>query len=409
MKLSVIIVSYNVRHYLEQCVRSVLSSVPSGISTEIFIVDNASQDGTIGYLRQRFTRTSGSTTIRIIANARNIGFGRANNQAIRKATGEYILFLNPDTLVTEQTLTDCLTFADTHPNMGGLGVKMLRDNGGFALESRRGHPTPWTAFCKMTGLAALFPRSRRFGRYYLRYLDENRESEIDIISGAFMLVRKTALDKSGMFDEDFFMYGEDIDLSYRLRLAGYRNYYLPVPILHYKGESTQKSSYKYVHIFYEAMLIFFRKHYRHYGVFFTFPIKTAILVRGIIALIGQQIKNVKSFITPYRRNREDRYLYLGTHSDAIRELAAQWSLNIDIIETTARQTPEGHLASGISTAPYAYIVYDVCDFSRSDILNLFSRSDHRKFIGTFDPQTHVLITGADTFSFNPVKNEQQLD
>lgn len=142
MKLSVIIVSFNVRHYLEQCVRSVLSSVPSGMSTEIFIVDNASQDGTINYLRQRFPRISGSTTIRIIANARNIGFGRANNQAIRKATGEYILFLNPDTLITEQTLTDCLAFATSHPEMGGLGVKMLRDNGSFALESRRGHPTP---------------------------------------------------------------------------------------------------------------------------------------------------------------------------------------------------------------------------------------------------------------------------
>ena len=146
---------------------------------------------------------------------------------------------------------------DTHPEAGATGVAMLKDDGGFAWESRRGLPTPFTSFCKMTGLCALFPHSRRLGRYYMRYLDKNKTNQIDVISGAFCMVRRSALDKTGLLDEDFFMYGEDIDLSYRLLQCGYKNYYQPLRILHYKGESTHKSSFRYVHVFYKAMLIFF--------------------------------------------------------------------------------------------------------------------------------------------------------
>ena len=256
MKLSVIIVSYNVKHYLEQCLRSVFKSV-TATETEIFVVDNASHDNSPAHIEKAFPKTE-YPNLHIIKNARNVGFGKANNQAVAKSTGEYILFLNPDTILTENTLKEVVEYADAHPEAGGFGTMMLYSNGKFAKESRRGLPTPWTAFCKMSGLNALFPQSRIFGKYYMRYLDKEQANEIEIISGAFLFARRSALEKAGLFDEKFFMYGEDIDLSYRLLQQEYKNHYIPSPIIHYKGESTQKSTFRYVHIFYTAMLIFFK-------------------------------------------------------------------------------------------------------------------------------------------------------
>ena len=181
-----------------------------------------------------------------------------------------MLLLNPDTLVAEDTLRSCLDFLDARPTVGAVGVRMLNSDGSFAPESRRGLPTPFTSFCKMTGLWTLFPKSRLFGRYYMRYLNPDEANPIEVISGAFNMVRRKALDQIGLLDEDFFMYGEDIDLSYRLLQGGWENYYLPCTILHYKGESTVKSSFRYVNVFYKAMLIFFNKHYgpRHRTVNF---------------------------------------------------------------------------------------------------------------------------------------------
>ena len=234
--------------------------------------------------------------LHIIANRHNLGFGKANNLALKKATGEFILFLNPDTILTEHTLHDCIAFARTRPNLGGLGVKMLRDNGEFALESRRSLPTPWTSFCKITGLATLFPKSKLFGKYNLRFQSEDESSQIDIISGAFLFAKHEVLKKTGGFDEQFFMYGEDIDLSYRILKAGYKNYYLPTPILHYKGESTHKNSFRYVHVFYEAMLIFFRKHYRHYSLLLSIPIMAAIILSACLSLVSRQLRRFKRFL-----------------------------------------------------------------------------------------------------------------
>ncbi len=254
MKLSVVIVSYNAKYYLEQCLLSVFHSKVEG-GMEVFVVDNNSSDGCIGYLSQRFPQ------VRYIQNTENVGFSRANNQAIRLAKGEYVLILNPDTILTEHTLQDCISHLDAHPEAGATGVSMYSHDGHFAWESRRGLPTLWTSFCKMSGLGSIFPQSRLFGRYYMRYLDRREPSQIEVISGAFNMMRHKALDQVGLLDEDFFMYGEDIDLSYRLLQGGWQNWYLPTPIIHYKGVSTQKSSYRYVHIFYEAMLIFYRKHF----------------------------------------------------------------------------------------------------------------------------------------------------
>ena len=256
MDLSIIIVSYNVRYFLEQCLFSIYGS-KGNFEYEVFVVDNASKDGSVNYIRHRFPHRE-YPTLHVIENVRNVGFGRANNQALERAKGKYVLFLNPDTLLAENTLADCLAFAESHEDLGALGVMMLQTNGLFANESRRGLPTPWTAFCKMSGLASLFPKSRIFGRYYMRYLDKNQPSEIEIVSGAFMLLKNDSLKRLGGFDEQFFMYGEDIDLSYRMLRGGMKNYYMPTPMLHYKGKSTQKSSFRYVQYFMEPCSSFSR-------------------------------------------------------------------------------------------------------------------------------------------------------
>lgn len=269
MKLSIVIVSYNVRSYLEACLQSVRKAL-EGIEGEVFVVDNHSSDDTVSVLRSQYS------WVRLIENQENLGFAKANNIAIRQSQGDYVLLLNPDTVVGEQTLRSALLFMDEHPKAGGAGVMMLNTDGTRAPESRRALPTPWISCLKMLGFTK---------RYYMSHLPWDAPGRIDVVSGAFCLLRKEALDKIGLLDEDFFMYGEDIDLSYRLLKAGWENWYLPYAIVHHKGKSTQKSDYRYVHIFYQAMLIFFRKHYSHLSIFYTLPVKMAIYFRASIALI----------------------------------------------------------------------------------------------------------------------------
>ena len=269
MKLSIVIVSYNVRSYLEQCLDSVQKAA-EGLETEVFVVDNASSDDTVEVIGSRYP------WVQLIANKENLGFARANNIAIRQAQGEYVLLLNPDTTVAEHTLREAIAFMDNHPQAGGAGVMMHNEDGTRAPESRRAIPTPWVSALKMLGFTS---------RYYMSHLPWDEPARIEVISGAFCLLRHEALDRIGLLDEDFFMYGEDIDLSYRLLKGGWENWYLPLPIVHYKGKSTQKSEFRYVHIFYQAMLIFFRKHYSHLSILYTLPVKAAIYFRAFIALI----------------------------------------------------------------------------------------------------------------------------
>lgn len=285
VKLSVVIVNYNVKHFIEQCLFSVLKAAQH-VSCEVFVVDNNSVDGSVALIKSRFPQ------ITLIENTTNTGFSVANNQAIRQATGEYVLLLNPDTVVQEDTFLKTVAFMDEHPEAGGLGVKMLDGQGNFAPESKRGLPTPAVAFYKMFGLSKLFPRSRKFGRYHLTYLSEKEVQEIDVISGAFMLMRKAVLDRIGLLDETFFMYGEDIDLSYRITQAGYKNYYFPyTQIIHYKGESTKRSSINYVLVFYKAMAIFSKKHFSGSHTFwFSFLINLAIVLKAGAALLGRFFK-----------------------------------------------------------------------------------------------------------------------
>ena len=287
MKLSVVIVNYNVKFFVEQCLLSVRQAVAAmdarygAGSCEVFLVDNNSVDGSCEMVAEKFPE------VKLIANRENTGFSKANNQAMRISRGEYVLLLNPDTVVEKDTFVSTVAFMDAHPDAGGLGVKMLDGKGNFLPESKRGLPTPAVAFYKIFGLSALFKKSRRFGRYHLTYLDKDQNHEIEVLSGAFMLMRKSVLDKVGLLDEDYFMYGEDIDLSYRILKGGYKNYYFAgTRIIHYKGESTKKSSVNYVFVFYRAMIIFARKHFSGGNAgLFSFVINTAIWLRAGLALL----------------------------------------------------------------------------------------------------------------------------
>jgi len=279
MDISIVIVNYNVKHFLEQCLHSVYNSL-NNIESEVFVVDNNSVDGSCQMIKDKFPE------VKLIENKDNLGFAKANNQAIRIAKGRYILLLNPDTFVQEDTLKKCVDFCNQHPKAGGLGVKMIDGKGNFLPESKRSLPTPIVAFYKIFGLSSLFPKSKKFGRYHMGYLDKDKNHKIEILAGAFMMLRKEVLDRIGLLDENFFMYGEDIDLSYRIIKAGYDNYYFAdTTIIHYKGESTKKGSINYVLVFYKAMIIFAKKHFSVKNArIYTLLIKLAVYLRAAIGI-----------------------------------------------------------------------------------------------------------------------------
>lgn len=288
MKLSVIIVNYNVRYFLEQALLSAQRAL-QGLDGELWVVDNNSADDSVEMVRTKFPN------VHLIANTQNTGFATANNQAIRACSGEYILLLNPDTLVEENTFSTCIEFMDAHPEAGAVGVKMLDGSGKYLPESKRGFPSPWVSFCKTVGLHALFPKSPRFNQYYLGHLSAEETHPVDVLAGAFMFMRRSALDKAGLLDEAFFMYGEDIDLSYRIKKAGFENYYLPdTKIIHYKGESTKKGSLNYVKTFYQAMIIFANKHFTGRGAkWFVGMLQIAIWLRAGITVVANLVKRVR--------------------------------------------------------------------------------------------------------------------
>ncbi len=287
MQISIIIVNYNVRYFLEQALRSVLKA-SEGMDNEIWVVDNNSSDDSVRMVSENFPN------IKLIANKENVGFSKANNQAIKECNGKYVLLLNPDTVIEENTLKKCYDFMERTPEAGGLGVRMIDGAGKFLPESKRGFPTPFVAFCKTFGLSKFFPKSKIFNRYHLGYLPENETNEIEVLAGAFMLMPKAVLDKIGMLDEAFFMYGEDIDLSYRITKGGFKNYYFPeTTIIHYKGESTKKGSLNYVKTFYQAMIIFAKKHFQGTGAtFFVLMLQMAIYLRASITLISNLLNNL---------------------------------------------------------------------------------------------------------------------
>lgn len=285
MQLSVIIVNYNVQYFLEQCLVSVINACRN-IDAEILVIDNCSTDGSKAFFEGRFNEVS------FIWHTENEGFSRANNLALKQAKGEIILFLNPDTLVPENCLKKSLHFYTTQAGIGALGIHMIDGSGRFLKESKRGFPSPVTSMFKLAGLANKFPSSKLFARYYLGHLPENKTSEADVLSGAFMMVSKKILDNTGSFDEAFFMYGEDIDLSYRIQKAGNKNFYFAdCSIIHFKGESTKKQTTKYIRTFYGAMKLFVQKHYsKATAIPFTIVIDMVILIKQFIAAVKQWFK-----------------------------------------------------------------------------------------------------------------------
>ena len=279
MKISVIIVNYNVRHFLEQCVASVRRALHS-LQGEILVFDNASVDDSVLMLRQHFP------DVHCIESKTNLGFSKANNAAAKLAKGEYVLILNPDTVLPEDCLIRCLEFLDAHPDAGALGVKMVDGQGKFLPESKRGFPGFWVCFCKMIGLYKLFPASSIFNGYYMGHLKENETNEVDVLTGAFMMMRKEVYDKVGGFDEQFFMYGEDLDLCYRIQKAGFKVFYVhSTQIIHYKGESTKRSSLDETKVFYSAMHLFVKKHLSS-SLLVEIILRSAIAARSIFAFIG---------------------------------------------------------------------------------------------------------------------------
>ena len=396
LKLSVIIVNYNVKYYLDQCIRSVLRAfVLMHTPAEIIVVDNHSADGSVDYLEKRYPQML-YPMVRFVRSAHNLGFARANNIAIRQSRGEYVLLLNPDTIVGEDTLKASVDFMDAHEDAGAVGVRMLGAQGRRAMESRRGLPTPMVSFFKMLGFCNRWPHHRLFGKYYMGYLPWDEPCQIEVVSGAYCMLRRKALDEVGLLDEDFFMYGEDIDLSYRVLKGGYHNYYLPVDILHYKGESTQKSSFRYVHVFYEAMLIFFRKHYSGMTFLLSLPIKTAIYAKALMALVGmlsERMRKSLGFFAPSAEGAQ-HYVFVGSleMQDACRDIARRLGLDAEFHDS---EVLEDRSEATWSEKNDNVLVLDADSMSYADMLKRMNRLSDMNVnvtLGTYSKEIGKIIT-----------------
>lgn len=398
MKLTVVIVNYNVKYYLAQCLQSLQKSL-KGIESEVVVIDNHSHDGSVKFLRQHFP------WVRVVASQHNLGFARANNAVIRMCHSDYVLLLNPDTIVAERTIADSLLWMDAHSDAGALGVRMLTVSGDSAKESRRGLPTPLTAFYKMTGLCDRFPLHHKLGHYYMGYLPWDEPAQIEIVSGAYCMLRSEALDKVGLLDESFFMYGEDIDLSYRVLKGGYHNYYIPSLILHYKGESTHKSSFNYVHVFYEAMLIFFRKHYKGMSLLLSIPINVAIYFRATIALVQMMVRRIRKslgFFSIKRLANSPIYVLIGSKDmiAACKDIATKVGLELDsCFEGDSKTFPMGHLSDDVLRrlenlgSHTVCIVYDADSYSYEKIFHRFMSHPNPLWkLGTYTKEANRIIT-----------------
>ncbi len=347
MTLSIVIVNYNVKYFVEQCLRSIVPAA-IGIVHEVIVVDNASTDGSREYLESRFQ------WVRFFWNRENRGFAVANNQALTVATGQFVLFLNPDTILSEECLSKCIDHFRKHAKAGAIGIRMLDGSGTFLRESKRSFVTPLTAFYKLVGLANLFPRSPTFARYHQGHLDPLKNHLTDVLAGAFMMVRRSVLQKTGGFDEQFFMYGEDIDLCYRIRQAGYENHYLShPPIIHFKGESTSKHTLKYVRMFYGAMAIFAKKHYGGWrsGLFKT-CIHFAIWTRAMASVL----------LIPFRRH-------------VMRFLRSLVSLSTSVLET--KDEGRGQILIAADPLQYQRIVAGIKSDSGSWIPGRIALEDRK--------------------------------
>ncbi len=332
LQLSIVIISYNVKYFLEQCLCSVQKAIEK-IEAQVLVVDNCSSDGSVDYIRENFS------WVQLIANNKNEGFARANNIAFNQCEGDYVLCLNPDTIITEDVLQNCLKFFNIHENAGAVGVRMIDGAGNFLPESKRSLPSITTSFFKLSGLSSLFPKSEQFNKYALGFLSENEVHEVDVLCGAFLMVEKSILQKLKGFDEAFFMYGEDIDLCYRIQKGGSKIYYLGADsIIHFKGESSRKGNVNYVSIFYEAMNIFLKKHYsKEYAWPVILLLKTGIYTRASMSLIMSPLRAFKKQISNKTKEEENGILLIG---DKISMAEAEEIIRKNMPEATINKTEQ---------------------------------------------------------------------
>ena len=381
MKLTVIIVNYNVKYFVEQCVESLRRAL-DGIDSEIVVVDNHSKDGSVEYL----SKVEG---LRVIDTGHNLGFSKANNIAIRQSKAQYVLLLNPDTFVAEDAVKKMLDFADSHPKAGGIGVRMHNDWGSLARESRRGLPSPMTSFYKMVGLCRRKPTHPRYGKYYMGWLPWDSPQQIEVISGACFLLRRKALDEVGLLDEDFFMYGEDVDLSYRLLKGGWENWYVPADIVHYKGESTQKTSFKYVHVFYNAMLIFMRKHYSHLSWIVVWPLQLAVYFIAILTLVNALFKRMRKS--------------LGFSKRYVCELPTMYFIGNEEMKARCREIAVRRGIECVDDLPnnanrLLVVVYDAAEHSYKDLVDIMEKSSRQNVrLGIYHKEKNIIITPIEVY------------
>ncbi len=373
MQLSVIIVSYNVKYFLEQCLYAVEAACKN-ISAEIFVIDNASPDNTIDYLQPKFGLA------KFIKNDLNEGFAKANNKALRLTAGKFILYLNPDTIVAENTFLNCIHFLETNKNASAAGVKLIDGSGNFLPESKRAFPSVAASFFKLSGVGRLFPHSGYFNRYALGNLDENKLHEADVLPGAFLMARKSLLLRLNGFDEDFFMYGEDIDLSYRMQQAGYKNFYLgDNTIIHFKGESTQKGKRAYVKNFYNAMEIFVRKHYKKQSAFLLY----------ISIAFSRLIASIKHSSSIKKEKEELSFLLAGDDEGMASAAKILSAYNLDFQKVNSLD----QLSKAIASQTKMAVVFCTGSLSYAETIR-FIEKNKNKYAYFWHKQNSQCITGS---------------
>jgi GT2 family glycosyltransferase len=372
MQLSVIIVSYNVKYFLEQCLFSVEAACKN-IDAEILVVDNASTDNSIEYLQPKFP------SVRFIKNDLNEGFAKANNKALQLVTGKYVLYLNPDTIIAEDSFVNTVSFLNEHNEAGAVGVKLVDGGGNFLPESKRSFPSVIASFFKMSGLASLFPRSQIFNRYALGNLDENKIHEVNVLPGAFLMVRKNILLQLNGYDENIFMYGEDIDLSYRIQQAGYKNYYLGNnAIIHFKGESAQINRTVYVRNFYDAMKIFVHKHYKKSSAFF---LNTTIIFSRSIALVKH------NFSSSIKEKKDITFLLVGDDESttSAEKIISAYNFNIKKIDSLEQ------LNTATSNKIKTAIVFCMHNFSYAETISFIQKNKNKFTCFWHHPKSQSIV------------------
>ena len=370
MDLSVIIVSYNVEFFLKQCLLSI-QEASKGLLVEVIVVDNNSKDNTCESLKASFP------AVKVISNKKNVGFSKANNQGVKISTGKYVLILNPDTLVAEDTFSKILKFAKEKQNLGALGVKLIDGTGNFAPESKRGIPRPIVSFYKLFGISG-----KRTGKYYATHLTEDETGIVEVCSGSFMLLKRVIYNEVKGFNEAYFMYGEDIDLSVKLLNSGYQNYYYSkTQVIHYKGESTKKNL-KYLKYFYNAMKIFYNRHFKLnmvYDFFMKFGINFWYFLKYF------KYNSLKS----HHSKKINNYLYLGNNASIVSDLEEK-SYRV----TQMQKFNTDSLKAIISSNSIDAILFDNDTIMNKEIISLFQKLKNSKILFKIHPRTSNFIIGS---------------